>query len=68
MALESAKFVKAAIKPLKELIKDGGSKAAKMERNILIINVITNIAKAAEKARARKVILYATIRSIYYFV
>ena len=68
IALKSARFVKAATKPLKELTKDNGSRTAKMEKNIFITSVITSIVRAAEKARARGVALYVIIRLIYYFV
>ena len=57
IASENAKFIKAAIKPLKKLIKNNNNKMAKIEKNIFITSIIANIAKIIEKVKARKNIL-----------
>ena len=66
-ASESARFVRAATKPLQELTEDGGSRAAKVERDVLTTSVVASTARAAERARARGVALHATMRSTHYF-
>ena len=65
--LKSAKFVKAIIELFKKLIKKSGSRITKIEKNILIISIIANIANVAEKTKIKKSILYTIIKLIYYF-
>ena len=67
-ALKSTKFVKAITKPLKKFTKNSNSKMAKIKKNIFIISIIANIAKAIEKIKVKKNILYIIIKSIYYFI